>query len=427
MTMIRRRPRVRGRTARRWSAKVETDSALSALILGIAAILLAAFEAGAGAVARCVRERAARQDAAAARAANLPGGPVASLRCVSALAGAAALAVVCAEAGAGWGLRWELILSAGALAFALLAALAFSAHALGARFADAILPAASRAAWILSFPFMPALLIHARLSAKRAKGGAEMELGISADHGEPLDEYEVRMIRGVVRLDKTVAREIMTPRVDIAAADASATLRELADAMITAGHSRVPVFVEGNLDRIIGVAHARDLLPILAGGEDAGGKTAKDVAREPMFIPEFKTLEDLLREFQETQIHLALVVDEYGGVSGIVTIEDLLEEIVGEIRDEFDERETAVRAVGGSEFLVDAGLPLDEFSRAMGVEAVGNGFDTIGGLVFDRLGKIPVAGDKVEYGGLTIEVVSAADRRPTKLRVGKRAGAREKR
>lgn len=396
---------------------MESDSTLSALILGLAALMLAAFEAGAGAVARALRERSAHESAAA-RVSDLPGGPTASLRCVSAVAGAAALAVASAEAGANWGLRWELILPVGALTLAALAAISFGARALGARFAAALLPAASRAAWILSFPFRPALLIHARLSAKRDDAAAE--LGISPD-GEPLDEHEARMIRGVFRLDKTVAREIMTPRVDMAAADADATLGELADAMIAAGHSRVPVFVEGNLDKITGVAHARDLLPILAGGEDADGKTAKDVARKPMFIPEFKTLEDLLREFQDTQIHLAMVVDEYGGVSGIVTIEDLLEEIVGEIRDEFDERETAVRPVGGEEFIVDAGLPLDEFSRAMGVKAVGNGFDTIGGLVFDRLGKIPVAGDKVEYGGLTIEVVSAADRRPTKLRV-KRTG-----
>ena len=397
---------------------MESDSTLSALILGLAALLLTAFEAGAGAVARALRERSAHESAAA-RVSDLPGGPTASLRCVSAVSGAAALAVASAEAGANWGLRWELILPVGALALAALAAVSFGARALGARFAAALLPVASRAAWILSFPFRPALLIHARLSAKRDDGAAA-ELGISPD-GEPLDEHEARMIRGVFRLDKTVAREIMTPRVDMAAADADATLGELADAMIAAGHSRVPVFVEGNLDKITGVAHARDLLPILAGGEDADGKTAKDVARKPMFIPEFKTLEDLLREFQDTQIHLALVVDEYGGVSGIVTIEDLLEEIVGEIRDEFDERETAVRPVGGEEFIVDAGLPLDEFSRAMGVRAVGNGFDTIGGLVFDRLGKIPVAGDKVEYGGLTIEVVSAADRRPNKLRV-KRTG-----
>ena len=404
---------------------MESDSTLSALILGLAALTLAAFEAGAGAVARALRERSAHESAAA-RVSDLPGGPTASLRCVSAVAGAAALAVTSAEAGAGWGLRWELILPVGALTLAAVAAVSFGARALGARFAAALLPVASRAAWILSFPFRPALLIHARLSARRADGGAAAALGIAPADGEPLDEHEARMIRGVFRLDKMVAREIMTPRVDMAAAGVDATLGELADAMVAAGHSRVPVFEEGNLDKIVGVAHARDLLPILAGDEDADGKTAEDVARKAMFIPEFKTLEDLLREFQDTQTHLALVVDEYGGVSGIVTIEDLLEEIVGEIRDEFDESEIAVLPVGGEEeeveeFIVDAGLPLDEFSRAMGVEAVGNGFDTIGGLVFDRLGKIPVAGDKVEYGGLSIEVVSAADRRPTKLRV-KRTG-----
>ena len=399
---------------------MESDSTLSALILGLSALLLAAFEAGAGAVARAVRDES-DQDGALSLVSDLPGGPAASLRCVSVIAAAAVIAAASAEAGAGWGLRWTLILPVGALALATVAAVSFGARALGARFARAISPAACRAAWLLSFPFRPALLIHGRLSAKREEGGLMAEL-----HDEPFDEYELEMIRGVVLLDKTVSEKIMTQRGDMAVASVNATLRELADVMITEGHSRIPVCEEDNLDKIVGVAHARDLLSILADGENRD-ITAKDVARAPLFIPEYKTLEDLLKEFQETRTHMALVVNEYGGVSGIVTIEDLLEEIVGEIRDEFDEgeREPSVVAVGESEYIVDADLPLDDFSRELGVETVGNGFKTVGGLVIHKLGKIPIAGDKVEYGGLTIEVASAADRRPHTLKV-KRGFAGEK-
>ena len=398
---------------------MDSDSVLSALILGIAALALAAFEAMAGAVSRAVRDGTAKEGTLAL-VSNLPGGPSASLRCVSAIAGAAIIAAASAEAGAGWGLEWGLILLVGALALAAVAGVSFGARTLGARFARPISPAACRAAWLLAFPFKPVLLIHERLSAaKREEGGVVVEF-----HDEPFDEYELEMIRGVVRLDKTVSEDIMTQRGDMAFAGVDATLRELADIMVTAGHSRIPVCEEDNLDKIIGVAHARDLLPVLADGEDEG-KTAGDIARRPpLFIPESKTLEDLLKEFQETRNHMALVVDEYGGVSGIVTIEDLLEEIVGEIRDEFDEGERlpAIVPQGDSGYLVDADLPLDDFSSELGVEIVGNGFKTIGGLVIHKLGKIPIAGDKVEYGGLTIEVESAAARRPRTLKVKREGG-----
>ena len=405
----------------RSDGKVDSDSVLSALILGIAALALAAFEAGAGAVARAFRDGTAREDALAL-VAGLPGGPAASLRCVSAIAGAAIIAVASAEAGAGWGLEWGIIMLVGALALAAVAGVSFGARAFGARFVRAISPAACRAAWLLSFPFSPALRVHERLSARREEeGGVVVEF-----QDEPFDEYELDMIRGVVQLDKTVSEDIMTQRGDMSVANASATLHELADIMVTAGHSRIPVCEEDNIDKIVGVAHARDLLPILAGGENHRGKTAGDIARRsPLFIPEYKTLEDLLKEFQETRNHMALVVDEYGGVSGIVTIEDLLEEIVGEIRDEFDEGERLPEMVpnGESGYLVDADLPLDDFSRELGVEIVGNGFKTVGGLVIHKLGKIPIAGDKVECDGLTIEVESAARRRPYKLKVEREEGA----
>ena len=231
------------------------------------------------------------------------------------------------------------------------------------------------------------------------------------------------MIRGVVQLDKTVAREIMAPRVDIVAVESGETLDALAEIMNSAGHSRVPVY-DGDLDRVEGVAMARDVLQRLSAGCDPSSVTAREVAREPLFVPESKNLEELLEEFREKRIHLAIVVDEYGGVSGIVTIEDLLEEIVGEIHDEFDTAEPVIQSVGESEFLVDSRLPIDDLNESLGVDiAPGAGFDTIGGLVFDQLGKVPVAGDSVVYEGMRIVVVNTIGRRPNILRINMAASS----
>ena len=207
----------------------------------------------------------------------------------------------------------------------------------------------------------------------------------------------------------------MVPRVDIVAVEETASLEELAEEMNVAGHSRIPVY-KGDLDHIEGVAHARDVLQQLSNGDDNGQMTAKQVSREPLFIPESKDLEQLLDEFQKLRTHLAVVVDEYGGVSGIVTIEDLLEEIVGEIHDEFDTTdEPEIQRIGDFEFLVDARLPIDELNESMNSNVVGEGFDTIGGLLFHQLGKVPVPGDSVQYDGLSIEVVNTVGRRPKTL------------
>ena len=214
----------------------------------------------------------------------------------------------------------------------------------------------------------------------------------------------------------------MVPRVDIVAVEETVPLEELAEEMNVAGHSRIPVY-KGDLDHIEGVAHARDVLQQLSNGDDNGQVTAKQVSREPLFIPESKNLEQLLDEFQNQRTHLAVVVDEYGGVSGIVTIEDLLEEIVGEIHDEFDTDEPEIQRVSEFEFLVDARLPIDELNESMNSNVVGEGFDTLGGLLFHELGKVPVPGDSVQYDGLNIEVVDTVGRRPKTLRIKKESAA----
>ena len=243
------------------------------------------------------------------------------------------------------------------------------------------------------------------------------DLSLAVDNeGKPLEEFEVRMIRGVVELDTTIAREIMVPRVDVEAVEIGTLISDVVDRMIESGHSRLPVYRE-SLDNIEGLVYARDLLKILNDPSDDSTVLAEPMLREPLFIPETKTLEELLTEFQETRVHIAIVIDEYGGAEGIVTIEDLLEEIVGEIQDEFDYGEPEIEQVAENEYIMDARASLDDLRDRLDVVVEADGFDTVGGLVYQRLGKIPTIGEKVIHDGLTIEVVSTVGRRLKLLKV----------
>lgn len=244
---------------------------------------------------------------------------------------------------------------------------------------------------------------------------SHIELGISDKSHQWLDEREARMIRGVVRLDKTTAREIMLPRVDIVAAELGMPLPNLAEMLIESGHSRIPVY-EDNLDIVKGIAYVHDVLRNLSIKSDASSNLTEDMIRPAMFIPETKNLEELLNEIQETRVHMAIVVDEYGGVSGLVTIEDLLEEIVGEINDEFDIGEPDLKRVDEREFLMDARTSIEDLNDLLNVGVESDGFDTVGGFVYHHLGKIPTSGDTFEYKDLRIEVVSTVGRRLKTLR-----------
>ncbi len=406
---------------------MESDSTLPALTLAVSILILAISEAGAAAIAARLRsvtyflangepdERGSLE-----LIARLPGGPNAPLRLIGMAAFGVAMAASVSIPLSISGIGWNLIALSAVLALFALAIIVLVARSAGIRYSGALCVVMPRLAWILSYPLRPALLIHdalLRSDITDTDSSLGFALSVDSDNG-PLDEHEVRMIRGVVQLDKTVAREIMAPRVDIAAVEAGSTLEALAEEMNKAGHSRVPVY-DGDLDHIEGVAHAKDVLRQLASGRNSADVTAKDVSRPPLFVPESKTLEELLGDFQEKRVHLAIVVDEYGGVSGIVTIEDLLEEIVGEIQDEFDTEEPGIRNVGKSEFLVDARLPIDELNESLGINITAEGFDTIGGLVFDQLGKVPVQGDTVHHDELRIVVVDTVGRRPNTLRVNR--------
>ena len=250
------------------------------------------------------------------------------------------------------------------------------------------------------------------------KDSSDLPMSLDSD-GEPLDEHEVRMIRGVVRLDKTTAREIMVPRVDMVATELGTNIEVIAEEMVSRGHSRIPVY-EGSLDQVRGIAYSRDILAYLSndGLVDIGITT--NVIRPALFIPETKNLEELLSEFQRSRVHMAIVVDEYGGVSGLVTIEDLLEEIVGEIHDEFDVEDPEVISLDTGELLMDAGVSIDQLFDLTGVNLESDGYDTVGGFLYERLGKIPKVGDSVVQDSLSIEVMSASGRRLKKLQVTKK-------
>jgi CBS domain containing-hemolysin-like protein len=225
------------------------------------------------------------------------------------------------------------------------------------------------------------------------------------------------MIEGVIGLEETTAREIMAPRIDIAAVEDDATIDDALKVIVERGFSRIPVYHE-TIDNVVGVVYAKDLLRCLAEGRRP---TLSEIARPPYFIPESKRVDELLRDLRQSKVHIAIVVDEYGGTAGLVTIEDLLEEIVGEIQDEYDREEAPIERVSESEVILDARVSIGVLSDLFGFEpdAEDQDYDTIGGFVYHHLGKVPAASDEVRVDGLTLRVLSVLGRRIKKVRATK--------
>ncbi|MCL6643694.1 MAG: hemolysin family protein [Dehalococcoidia bacterium] len=288
------------------------------------------------------------------------------------------------------------------------AALKLSGVAVATRRAFAVpafvlgLPAALAARSIRLVTPEPETDILALVEREEAQGGVE--------------EQERRMIRGVIALEDKTAREIMVPRIDVAAVDITATVGEVAAVVTERGFSRVPVYRE-SIDDIVGIVYAKDLLRAMAdGGKD---RPIRELVREAYFIPESKRLDELLTEMQARRTHMAIVVDEYGGTAGIVTIEDLLEEIVGEIEDEYDVARPAVEVISPGEVVLDASTSTDALRELFGVEVESEDFDTIGGFLIHHLGRLPAVGDEVEVDGLTLRVLSMSGRRVRRLRISR--------
>ncbi len=241
-----------------------------------------------------------------------------------------------------------------------------------------------------------------------------------ADVGEAegsIGEEERALIHSIVEFGETTVREVMVSRVDMQALSAEADLDVALDLIRTSGHSRFPLYHE-HLDNVLGVVYAKDLLPSLDGAGRTPDWTA--IARRPLFVPPGKPLDDMLADFQGSNTHMAIVVDEYGGTAGLVTLEDLLEEVVGEIRDEFDaEHARLVVSVAPGVFRAQARVDLDDLAEAVGVEMDTDGFDfeTLGGLILHLTGDIPSPGDEVRHEGLLLRVEAVEDNRILGVRV----------
>ncbi len=247
----------------------------------------------------------------------------------------------------------------------------------------------------------------------------EEEIQELMDAGEEeglINEEENEMIRSIFALRDTVVREIMVPRTDMAYVTMDATVREVLNSIIACGHSRLPVF-DGTIDNIVGLIYAKDLLKYW--GMDESLIELKNILRPPYFIPETKNLEELLQEFKKKRIHIAIVIDEYGGTSGLITIEDLLEQIVGDIQDEYDlEEEWLVEEADGT-IVVDARLPIEELEEHFGIEIEREKFDTVGGLIFHLTGRIPAVGEEVETDAIRLTVLDADARKVRKVRIAR--------
>jgi putative hemolysin len=229
------------------------------------------------------------------------------------------------------------------------------------------------------------------------------------------DPAQRDMLLGVFALADTMVSEVMTPRVDVLGVDCADTFEDTVRAVAAAEHARVPV-VDGDLDHIVGVLYAKDLLPALFAG-DADAHVWRSLVRPVDIVPETKTLDAQLRDFQRGPNHLAVVVDEFGGTAGIVTLEDVLEEIVGEIRDEYDAGEQpAIVSPAPGVLLVDGRASLDAVSEALGVLLAHEEVATIGGLVYSALGRVPVVGEQLELSGFRVTVEQVVRRSIRRLR-----------
>lgn len=213
---------------------------------------------------------------------------------------------------------------------------------------------------------------------------------------------ERELLLGVFEFGETTAEEVMVPRVDMLGIERDTPWSEMIDRVRSIQHSRVPVFEE-TIDEIVGILYVKDLLPsVLADEEPVGGWTS--LMRSPVFIPASKRIADLLREFRQARRHIAIVADEYGGTAGLVTIEDILEELVGEIRDEYDDEERLVEQEGDERFWVSGRLTLDDLSDALGFDFARDDVSTVGGLIMELLGRVPRAGESLTIGPFKVIV-----------------------
>ncbi len=261
------------------------------------------------------------------------------------------------------------------------------------------------------------ITVLSRIVRGRSRALTEKELQEASNSSEEegiLNESEGDMLQSIFEFGDTIVREVMVPRTDMICCPAEATLSDFLELIISSGHSRVPLF-EGSTDQIVGVVYAKDLLRNWGANDET--LTLAEVMRAPYFIPETKRIEDLLIDFRTRRVHMAIAVDEYGGTSGLITIEDLLEEIVGDIQDEYDLEVPWVQPQEDGTLLVDARTNVEELEDYYDIVIPREKFDTVGGYLFHLLGNVPKAGEKIIDNGLVLTVEESDERKIGKVRI----------
>jgi magnesium and cobalt transporter len=252
-----------------------------------------------------------------------------------------------------------------------------------------------------------------RFSLRVQTNGAEdlQDLIDASEQQGIIGAQEGNMLQSILELDETILRETMVPRTAMVCVSAAAPMSEVLQTILDSGHSRIPIY-QGNIDNIIGLVYAKDLLRFW--GQSLDNLVMEDILRAPYLVPESKRASELLKEFRETRVHIAIVIDEYGGTSGLVTIEDLLEEIVGDIQDEYDREEECLIKQDDGTMLVDGRLDVEDFEDYFAVEVARDKFDTVGGYIVEQLGRVPTVGEKVQIDQFEM-LIEKGDQRAVRL------------
>lgn len=261
---------------------------------------------------------------------------------------------------------------------------------------------------------IPKRFLIRRAEAPIASEDELIALTEAAAADDVIDDEERELIESVFALDDTIVREVMVPRTDMVAVASDISITAVVDLAIKKGLSRLPVFAD-DIDDIVGVCLMKDLTRAERAGR--GDQKVRNVMRRARFVPETKHAGDLLREMQAGRYHLAVAVDEYGGTAGVVTLEDVVEELVGEIVDEFDVEEPLVEPLAGGEALVHGRMPIDQLNTLVRSKLGEGDWDTVGGLIFSTLGHVPTVGESIEEGGVLLKVERMEGRRITKVRL----------
>ncbi|MGB9749675.1 MAG: hemolysin family protein [Caldisericia bacterium] len=236
-------------------------------------------------------------------------------------------------------------------------------------------------------------------------------LSMSSESGT-IEEEEKELIESIIEFQDKQVYEVMIPRVDVVLLSVETPLEKIIDTIVSTGHSRIPIYEE-NIDNIIGILHVKDLVKLTC----LKNFEIKEYLHEPLFVPDTKRIGELFKEMRKKKTHMAIVLDEFGGFEGIVTMEDLLEEIVGEIQDEYDLEEVPYRKINENEYLIDAKVTIDDVMELLNLELPNDDYDTFGGFFLDLLGHIPHKGEKVSYNNITLTAVEVKGNRIVKIKV----------